>query len=135
MARRKSPTLTEVELEFMQIVWNLEEVTTEDVQNTLAEKGRNLTDGAIRRVLAILMEKGYLERRRQGIGFYYKAKVQKDSAYGSIFRDLLNRAFGGSGSLMIASFLDTVDIKRDEMDQIKRLIEERERGAEDGGKC
>lgn len=134
MARRKSTTLTEVELEFMRIVWSREEVTTEDIQNTLGENDRHLTDGAIRRVLAILMEKGYLSRRRQGIGFFYKARVEKESAYGSIFRDLLNRAFDGSGSLMIASFLDTVDIKRDELDQIKRLIEDREKGGEDG-KC
>ena len=134
MARNKSTTLTVVELEFMQIVWSGGEVATEDVQKALSEKDRHLPDGAIRRVLAILMEKGYLARRRQGVGYTYQAKVPKESAYGSIFRDLLNRAFGGSGSLMIASFLDTMDINKDEMEQIKQLIEDRERGEEDG-KC
>ncbi len=132
MARRKSRTLTEVELEFMQVIWDREDTSTEDLQNALAARGRPLSDGAIRRVLAILMEKGYLIRHKQGLSFLYNAKVQKDNALGSMFRDILTRAFGGSGSLMIATFLDTVDIKPDEMDRIKRLIEERERGKGDG---
>ncbi|HPI91425.1 MAG TPA: BlaI/MecI/CopY family transcriptional regulator [Spirochaetota bacterium] len=131
MARRKSKTLTEVELEFMQVIWDRADTSTEDLQRALAARGRPLTDGAIRRVLAILMQKGYLIRRKQGLSFLYNAKVQKNHALGSMFRDMLSRAFGGSGSLMIATFLDTVDIKPDEMDRIKRLIEDRERGKGD----
>ena len=127
MARRTSKTLTEVELEFMQIIWEHEEVSTENVRNSLAQKERKLSDGAIRRVLAILMDKGYLERRREGIGFYYSAKVKKKHAYNTIFQDLLTRAFDGSGSLMVAALLDSLDVKNGEMDEIRRLIEEKER--------
>jgi len=126
MARRSSKTLTEVELEFMQIVWEHSEVSTETIQNALAEKGRHLSDGAIRRVLAILMEKGYLGRRRDGIGFYYHAKVGKEHAYRDMFQDLLHRAFDGSGSLMVAALLDSLEVSNGEMREIRRLIEERE---------
>ncbi|MHB9027774.1 MAG: BlaI/MecI/CopY family transcriptional regulator, partial [Candidatus Latescibacterota bacterium] len=126
MARRKSKILTEVELEFMQIIWEREDTSTEDIQNTLAERDRRLSDGAIRRILAILMEKGYLTRRKQGLSFLYRAKVERNNAYGSMFRDLLTRVFGGSSSLMIASFLDTSDISPEELKKIKRLIEQRE---------
>ncbi len=127
MARRSSKTLTEVELEFMQIIWKHGEVSTEDIRNSLARKERILSDGAIRRVLAILMDKGYLERRRMGIGFYYSAKVKKKIAFKQIFQDLLNRAFDGSGSLMVAALLDSLDVKNGEIEEIRRLIEEKER--------
>ena len=40
MARRKSRTLTEVELEFMQVVWKAGEAATGDVQNALRKQGR-----------------------------------------------------------------------------------------------
>jgi predicted transcriptional regulator len=133
MARRKSKTLTEVELEFMQIIWEREDTSTEDIQNTLADRGRHLSDGAIRRILAILMEKGYLTRRKQGLSFLYHAKVQPNNAYGSMFRDMLTRVFGGSGPHMIATFLDTMEINPEEMKRIKGLIEERERGNKDDG--
>ena len=127
MPSQRSTTLTKVELEFMQIIWNNEEVTTGNIQTALAEQGRHIVDGAIRRILSILMDKGYLARRRKGIGFLYRAKVQKKQAIAAIFQDLRKRAFGGSGSLMIAALFDSLEISDDEMNEIKRLIEERER--------
>ncbi len=40
MARRKASTYTEVELEFMHVVWESGEVSTEDVQRVLRRSGR-----------------------------------------------------------------------------------------------
>ena len=80
MARRKSPTFTEVELEFMQIIWAHGEVSTEDIQIALREQGRDLSDGSIRKILSILMNKGHLNRRRVGRGFIYRAKKQKKTS-------------------------------------------------------
>ena len=77
MARRKSSTFTEVELEFMNIIWEHDEVSTEDIQKFLEENDRYLTDGSIRKILSILMTKGHLERRKMGRRFYYKAKVEE----------------------------------------------------------
>jgi hypothetical protein len=56
MARRKTRTLTEVELEFMQAVWAADrEVTTEDVLDALRRQGRELAGGSVRKVLSILL--------------------------------------------------------------------------------
>ncbi len=66
MARRKSRTLTEVELEFMLVVWEAGEVTTEDVLAALRRQGRHLSDGSVRKVLGILLAKGYLSRKPVG---------------------------------------------------------------------
>ena len=66
MPRRKTRTLTEVELEFMQILWAEGEASTEDVQEALRRRGRELADGSVRKVLAILIDKGYATRRREG---------------------------------------------------------------------
>ncbi len=130
MPMQRSKTLTKVELEFMQIIWKDEEVTTGNIQAALAEQDRHIVDGAIRRILAILMDKGYLYRRKKGIGFLYRAKVQRKQAIAAIFQDLRKRAFGGSGSLMIAALFDSLEISADEMNEIKRLIEEREKSGE-----
>jgi predicted transcriptional regulator len=131
MPRRKSRTLTEVELEFMHVLWSSGESTTEDVQDALCEEGHGLADGSVRKVLSILVEKGYVTRRRAGRGFLYKAQVARRAANRSLVRDLLDRAFGGSASLMVASLLDGRRVKPKEMAAIKRLIARRER---EGGK-
>ena len=126
MARRKSRTLTEVELEFMKVVWEKGEVTTEDVLDALRSQGRELADGSVRKVLSILVAKGYVTRRRTGRAFLYRAKVQEGEANRSMLRDLLRRAFGGSAALMVAALLDTRAVRQEDIEEIKRLIAERE---------
>ncbi len=126
MARRKSRTPTEVELEFMQVLWTQDEATTEDVQDALATQGRPLSDGSVRKILSILVEKGYASRRPRGRGFLYKAEVPARQANGKMVLDLLERAFGGSAALMVASLLDARAVKRKDIREIKRLIAKHE---------
>jgi len=127
LARRKSKTLTEVELEFMQVIWaSGGEVTTEDVLEALRRQGRPLADGSVRKVLSILVTKGYVLRRRQGRSFLYRAKVPRDKASRSMVVDLLKRAFGGSAALMVAALLDSRQVRCGDIREIKKLIAERE---------
>ena len=81
MARRKSPTFTEVELEFMRIIWPAGEVSTEDVRAALEKHGRDLSDGSVRKILSILITKGHLTRRPEGRGFVYKPAVPQGQAH------------------------------------------------------
>ena len=78
MGRRKSSTFTEVELEFMQVIWAAGEVSTDHVLEVLKGRGRNLSDGSIRKVLSILVQKGHLTRRREGRAFLYKPGEKRD---------------------------------------------------------
>ena len=126
MAGRRSRTFTEVELEFMQVIWAQGEVTTEDVQDALRKQGRRLSDGSIRKVLSILVGKGYASRRPKGRGFLYRAKVPAGKANRKMVLDLLERAFGGSAALMVASLLDSRAVRKKDIKEIKRLIAERE---------
>lgn len=127
MARRKALTLTEVELEFMQIIWAKGEVGTEDVLTALRAKGRNLSDGSVRKVLSILVAKGYISRRAEGRGFLYWANAPQDQARRSMVMDLVKRAFGGSAALMVAALIDSHAVNAGELRRIKRLLKERER--------
>ena len=126
MPRRKTRTLTEVELEFMQVIWGAGEVTTEDVMNALRTQGRDLSDGSVRKMLSILVEKGYLTRRREGRSFLYKPAVGKDQATQSMAADLLRRAFGGRAALMVAALMEGSDVREEDIAEIKKLIAEQE---------
>ena len=127
MPRRKSRTLTEVELEFMQVVWQAGEVTPEDVLEQLRRQGRDLADGSVRKVLSILVAKGYLSRRPEGRTFRYRAEVPKGRANRSMLMDLVNRAFAGSPALMVAALLDSPKVSEADLKQIKQLISLREK--------
>ena len=127
MGRRKSPTFTEVELEFMQVIWASGEVSTDDVQEVLEARGRNLSDGSIRKILSILIEKGHLTRRREGRAFLYKPKIREGQANRKMVQDLLKRAFGGSAALMVAALFDSNPLNEGDLEDIKRLIAEHEK--------
>ena len=126
MSRRRSSTFTEVELEFMRILWNRGEVSTEDIQNDLREQDRLLSDGSIRKILSILIDKGHLIRRREGRKFLYSAKEKESQSHHNIVQDILNRAFGGRVSHMVAALFDSRDISPGDIDAIKKLIAEHE---------
>lgn len=127
MARRKNRTFTEVELEFMRILWDRGEAAPEDIADALAAQGRSLSGGSIRNVLAIMQEKGYITRRKESRAFLYRAKVREEEARRGMVSDLLEHVFEGSESSLVSSLLDRRDLRPEELDKIERLIAERKR--------
>ena len=130
MARQKASTFTEVELEFMHVVWESGEVGTEEVQRVLRRSGRELSDGSIRKVLSILVKKGHLTRRKTGRSFLYKAKIPQNKANIKMVQDLLKRGFRGSPSLMMAALLESRTVNKRDMKRIQQLIAKYERESE-----
>jgi BlaI family transcriptional regulator, penicillinase repressor len=130
MARWKSRTLTEGELDFMRALWELGEASPDEIQAALGRHDRFLTGGTIRNVLAVMMEKGYVSRRKQGKAHLYRAAVDEGKALKSMAQDLLATAFGGSESLLVASILKDREVHPEELEKISRLIERQKQGGE-----
>jgi BlaI family transcriptional regulator, penicillinase repressor len=127
MSGRKSPTLTELELEIMHVLWRSDKATVDDIQPQLEEAGRPLALPSIRTMLSILMEKGYVARKQKGRGYLYKAKISRGRARKGILKDVLERAFDGSAADMVAALLSTRMASKEDMTQVKRLIREYEK--------
>jgi BlaI family transcriptional regulator, penicillinase repressor len=130
MARRSSRTLTEVELEFMHLLWAKGELTPDDFETLFTDSGKPLTGGSIRKVLGILLRKGYVDRRREGKGYTYFAKVPREQAGASVVRDILSRVFGGSASLLVAALLDNRSVPEKDLETIENLIAEKRKEKE-----
>ena len=127
MPRQKSRVFTEVELEFMHIIWKLGEATPDDLRFALSEQERHISVGSIRNMLGIMIQKGYITRRKNGKAFLYRAKIHKSQARKTMIQDLLINAFDGSESLVVAALLDRSEIREEELEEIKRIIADSER--------
>jgi len=128
MPRHRATVLTEVELEFMQIIWSADEdLTPDQIRKSLWDKGRALTDGSVRKMLSILVTKGYLTRRKWGKTYLYRSRVDEKPARKNMVLDLLDRAFGGAAAPMVAALLDSGGIRKGDIEGIKELIAEREK--------
>ena len=117
-------TLTVVELEFMRKLWSLGKGTPEELKQSFDNEGRILTGGSVRKMLGILMDKGFVERTKHGQTYHYRPAVSEEKTKTFLIKDLLNRAFDGSISYMFASFLGNENVKADALEKIARLIEE-----------
>ena len=100
---------TEVELEFMLVIWELGR------GRHRRRVGRPRPAGAtpgqqvhFRKILSILVTKGYVSRRpADGRGFRYRRWWRRTRPARDMLLDVVDREFEGSAALMVAALLDT----------------------------
>lgn len=85
------------------------------------------TPMAVRRMLAILLEKGHLRRSKEGRQFVYLAKTSKERAGLKAFRHVLATFFGGSLGGAVATYLQTPgsELTDEEVARLAKLIDDR----------
>jgi predicted transcriptional regulator len=113
-----------VELEFMHVMWNAgTELTAEEFVDTLAAQDRPLKGGTVRKMLQRLMEKGYVDRRREGRKHLYWPLVNRKQGRRHMLLDLLRRAFGGDEALLVGTLIESRSGRQADMEEIEKLLE------------
>ncbi|HQR36250.1 MAG TPA: BlaI/MecI/CopY family transcriptional regulator [Blastocatellia bacterium] len=124
MARRKSPTLTEVELELMDVLWDKGQATVSDIVEALPEE--RLAYSSVLTMMRILEQKGYVSHEKEGRAFIYKPLVDRQQAQKTVIGYLLKRFFNNSPELLVVNLLDHEDVGPKEVQRLKQMIEETE---------
>ena len=127
MGRRKTRTLTELELGIMRLVWGAGEVTVEVIESGLKESRRPLSPQSIRTMLAILQGKGYVKRRRIGRGYAYREAVKAEHAEKRILTDIIERLYDGSALSLVATLVNQGMVSKEDLSEARRLIRKREK--------
>jgi predicted transcriptional regulator len=123
VARRKSPTLTEVELELMNVLWEKGSATVGEVVEALQSE-RTLAYSSVLTMMRILEQKGYVEHQKESRAYVYRAIVDRQQAQRSVVSYLIKRFFDNSPELLVVNLLEHDDIDRNELARLKRLIQE-----------
>jgi predicted transcriptional regulator len=125
MARRTQETPTEAELEVLKVLWDRGPSTGREVLDVLnAQRKRAYT--SVMSVLNIMADKGQVIRKPLGRAFIYSAKRPREKTLGKMVSSLLGRAFEGSAASLVSQVLDQSKPTPDELDQIRKAIEEYE---------
>jgi BlaI family transcriptional regulator, penicillinase repressor len=122
VARRKSPTLTEVELEMMEVLWQKGQATVADIVEALPTS--RLAYSSVLTMMRILEQKGYVEHEREGRAFLYRPVVDRDQARKSVVGYLLKRFFNNSPELLVVNLLEHKEIGDAELERLRRFINE-----------
>jgi predicted transcriptional regulator len=124
MARRASKHPTELELEILKVLWRTDSATVRDVREALSDF-RELAHTSVMTVMGIMVDKGYLVRKRQGKSYVYAAAVSEKQTTDGMLGDLVDRVFEGSAMSAVLNLLETRDIDRAELDELQELIRRR----------
>ena len=129
--RHKNPT--PAELEVLQIIWEHGPCTVREVMNLLSPK-RPRAYTSVMSLMNVMAEKSLLNQKPKGRAFIYSAKVSRDKTQSRLLSDLLNRAFDGSASALVAHLLEQTEPDSEELDEIHKTISEFAQKKE-GGSC
>jgi BlaI family penicillinase repressor len=122
MSRPKSPALTDAEAGVMAVVWQRGTATVADVVAAL-KKERPVSYSTVQTILRILEEKGYVSHEKVARAFIYQPRVDERQARRRALRHLTARLFNGSPSLLVLNVLEDDRIEADELNRLKKLIE------------
>lgn len=114
--------LFDSEARVMDVVWDREPISAKEISRLLAESvgwNKNTTYTVIKK----LETKGVLRREEPGFictALVSRAEMQKKEA-----SSLVSRVFGGSRKALFSALLEDEELSREEIEELRRLIEER----------
>ena len=124
MPRPRHEQPTPAELEILKILWQRGSLTVREVLEELNESGRRRAYTTVMSLKNVMTDKGLLKRTPAGRAFAYAAKAKRETTLGTMLGDILGRAFAGSPSALVAHLLGEANPTRDELDEIKKAINE-----------
>ena len=123
-ASAKDQTLTPLELEIMQVLWEQGASTVGEVQPKL--KG-DLAYTTVQTMLNVLLKKDKVTREPEGRAYRYRAAVSKDRATGGALKDMVKRMFGGSPEALLMALVDTRQISAEQLTRIAEQLNAQEK--------
>ena len=125
MAKKKDSEirLGRLEMQIMNVVWEKGTATVHDVKEALGS-GRKPAYSTILTMMRKIEAKGYLEHEVDNRTYVYRPAISQTVARKSILGDILDRLFEGSPTLLLNSLVEQNKVGRDELNELKKLIEE-----------
>ena len=113
-------TLGAREREILEVLFTRSEATGAEVREGLANPP---SYSAVRGMLALLEQKGYVKHRQDGLRYVYSVAVSTSAARGTALRKLLDTFFGGSPERAVAALLDLPEHAQDlTLDELRAAV-------------
>jgi predicted transcriptional regulator len=123
MAMTNHPT--PAELEILDILWDLKKGTVRDVYDVISSR-KSTTYTTVLKTMQIMQAKGLVVRDEQGKAHIYRPKSSQQNTQKKLVGSLLDKAFRGSALSLVQHVLETKPTTREELAEIRRLIDEAE---------
>lgn len=122
MPRPNSSYPTDLELQILKILWKKSPCPVREIREQLAAFGRDSAHTSVITTLNTMYEKGYLFREKAGKAFLFSPAVGEADISSGMLNDLVHKVFDGSASAVMLRLMESGDIDRDEVKELRRLF-------------
>lgn len=126
---RSRPRPTEAELVILTVLWERGPSTVREVHEHLPRGRAQVGYTTVLKLLQIMSEKGLVTRDATARSHVYTAHARESVTKRALLRDLADRAFGGSAQRLVLEALSSKKASREELAEIRRLLDELEEDA------
>src|SRR6201996_3132056 len=111
------------EMRLLQVLWDREEATVDDVVNAHPEKERPHYK-TTQTLLRIMENKGFIAHEARGRVFVFRPLVSRKAIDQISVQALVSRNFHGSAAGLLINLLESSSIKKNELDELESLMRE-----------
>jgi len=122
-SKTRLPKPTAAELDLLRVMWQLGPSTVKDVHQARLREKPDLSYATVLRLMQVMHGKGLLARDESQRSHVYAAAHAQDRLQTNLLRELIQKAFAGSGKDLVLSALST-HVTATERAEIRRFLEE-----------
>ena len=116
------PRPTDAELEILTILWSRGPSTVREVHEEITRR-RTAQYSTVLKFMQIMAEKGLVRRDESQRAHVYAARTPAEQTQRQLLGDLLERAFGGSASLLVQQALSSRKTSAEEIARIRAYLD------------
>jgi predicted transcriptional regulator len=122
--QKLSKPLTEVELEMMNILWNISPCTVTEIQEHLPQ-GRDLAYTSVSTIVRILEQKRYVKSHKEGRGHIYSAVLKKEDYQNKSIHHMVKNVFDDVPVSLVRQLIQNETLSKKDLADIKALLDKR----------
>ncbi|OZI37499.1 BlaI/MecI/CopY family transcriptional regulator [Bordetella genomosp. 10] len=113
---------TSAELDVLQTIWEIGPSTVKQVHAAMAPARPELTYANVLRLMQIMHGKGLLARDERERSHVYAAAQSQKATQGGLVKDLIRKAFAGSGKALVLAALREGHVSKQDRAEIEALL-------------
>lgn len=116
-------TISNAETLVMEVLWNRHPLSADEVVSALL-KQTDWQEPTVRTLLNRLLKKGAISAERDGRRYLYRPVLERTDYVHAESKSLIDRFFNGRLSPLVAQFSSRQKLRKKDIAELKRLIEE-----------
>ncbi|MCT4621073.1 MAG: BlaI/MecI/CopY family transcriptional regulator [Marinisporobacter sp.] len=121
---KKMPQISDSEWSVMKILWEKSPITANEVIDVL-KKTTEWRPTTIKTLLSRLVKKGAVGFEKNNRTYSYYPLVTEDDCVKAESKSFLKRVYGGGLKMMIANFLEIEDLSEGDIEELRRMLDEK----------